>query len=290
MGKAIKSLFGGLDLTWLKVLLAAVVAGAFTAAMAIIPAFQYTSFHAISVTFEVWILFGILIIMNSKNNIDSALKCFVFFLISQPLVYLIQVPFSWQGWGLFRYYKYWFIWTVLCLPMGYIGYYMKQGKWWGYLILFPMIALTAFSYYIYFSDFLFYMPKYSLICLFCVCAMIVYPIAIFANKRIRAVGVAVSAVFIIALTVFELLNPPIYSADIMSNTDKHPFDDSCSAYLEDARYGEASIRYDKAIEDYILHVDFKKAGKTVLSLVQPDGEKTEYELSIKRDTYEVVPR
>ena len=82
MGKAIKSLFGGLDLTWLKVLLAAVVAGAFTAAMAIIPAFQYTSFHAISVTFEVWILFGILIIMNSKNNIDSALKCFVFFLIT----------------------------------------------------------------------------------------------------------------------------------------------------------------------------------------------------------------
>ena len=71
------------------------MAGVFTAAMAILPVFQNTSFSTIVVTFEVWILFGITIIMNSRSNLDSALKCFVFFLISQPLVYLLQVPFAW---------------------------------------------------------------------------------------------------------------------------------------------------------------------------------------------------
>ena len=136
--KLMQKLFGGIDLTWPKLILFAIIAGVLTAVIAIIPALLYTSFHAITATFEVWILFGILIILNSKSNLDSALKCFVFFLISQPLVYLIQVPFSWQGWGLFQYYRYWFIWTVLCLPMGYIGYYMKQDKWWGYLILLPL--------------------------------------------------------------------------------------------------------------------------------------------------------
>ena len=61
MTKAIKKLFGGIELTWPKLIIAALIAGIFTAAMAIIPALHYTSFHTITVTFEAWILFGILI-------------------------------------------------------------------------------------------------------------------------------------------------------------------------------------------------------------------------------------
>ena len=119
-----KKLFGGINLTWPRVIIGAVIAGVVTAVFAIVPIFLNTSFHTITATFEVWILFGIFIIMNSKSNLDSALKCFVFFLISQPLVYLIQVPFSSMGWGLFGYYGYWFIWTLLCFPMGFVGYYI----------------------------------------------------------------------------------------------------------------------------------------------------------------------
>ena len=120
MIKTLKKLFGGINLTWPKLIISAIVAGVLTAVIAMIPELHYTSFNAITVTLEVWILFGIIIIMNSKSNIDSALKCFVFFLISQPLVYLIQVPFSELGWGLFGYYRYWFIWTLLCLINVYI--------------------------------------------------------------------------------------------------------------------------------------------------------------------------
>lgn len=288
--KLIQKLFGGIDLTWPKLILFAIIAGVLTAVIAIIPALLYTSFHAITVTFEVWILFGILIILNSKSNLDSALKCFVFFLISQPLVYLIQVPFSWQGWGLFQYYRYWFIWTVLCLPMGYIGYYMKQDKWWGYLILLPMIALTAESYSTYFSDFQFYLPKYVLITLFCACAMILYPVLIFQNKKIRAAGAAIGTVIVIALTVICLVNPPVYSTEIMGNNEEHPFDDSYTVSLADAKYGDVSIYYDEALEDFMLHADFKRGGDTVLTMISPTGERTDYDLHIERDTYKVTKK
>lgn len=290
MTKAIKKLFGGINLTWPKLILAAVAAGIFTAVMALIPALHYTSFHTIAVTFEVWILFGILIIMNSKSNLDSALKCFVFFLISQPLVYLIQVPFSALGWALFGYYRFWFIWTLLCFPMGFIGYWMKKGKWWGYLILLPMIILTAESYMGYFSDFQFYMPRYILIVLFCACAMILYPAAIFENKKIKVAGVAISGAFIAALTIMCLLNPPIYSTDIMGNGENYRFDGTYTAYLADEKYGDVEIRYDDGFENYILHADFKRAGDTVLTLVSPAGEKTEYDLHIERDTYKLTKR
>ena len=290
MAKLMKKLFGGLNLTWPKLILSAVAAGAFTAVMAIVPALHNTSFIAITVTFEVWILFGILIIMNSRSNLDSALKCFVFFLISQPLVYLIQVPFSQLGWELFGYYPHWFLWTLLCLPMGFVGYYMKKGRWWGYLILLPMLALTAYSYLTYFSDLQFAAPRYLLIALFCACALILYPVAIFEDRRIKTVGAALGAVAVIALTALCLCNPPVYSTEIMGSSTEHPFDDSYTAYLADPKYGDVEIRYMDSVEDYMLHAELRKAGDTVLTLASPAGEKTEYDLHIERNTLKATKR
>ena len=290
MKNTIKKLFGGCNLTWPKLIIFAVIAGVFTAAMAIIPAVQYTSFHTITVSFEVWILFGILIIMNSRSNLDAALKCFVFFLISQPLVYLLQVPFSYQGWGLFGYYEYWFMWTLLCFPMGFIGYYMKKNKWWGYLILLPMIVLTAYSYLTYFSDYLFSRPRYILITLFCAAAMILYPVLIFDDKKIKIAGAAIGGVLVAALTVLCLLHPPVYSTEIMSNGEKYQFDDTYEVFLADSRYGDVEIIYLESIEDYMVHADFRRSGSTVLTMVSPTGETTEYDLHIERDTFDLTKK
>lgn len=288
--KTLRKLFGGIDLTWPKVIASAVIAGVITGVIAFLPVFQYTSFHAITVSMEVWILFGIILIMNSKSNVDSALKCFVFFLISQPLAYLVQVPYSALGWGIFGYYRYWFILTVLCLPMGYIGYYMKKGKWWGYLILLPMIILTAFSYSTYFADYLFCMPRYILICLFCACAMILYPVVIFEDRRIRTFGAAVGAALVMILTVIGLLRPPVYRAEILGNNEEHPFDDSYTVSLADEKYGSVKIIYMPEVEDYMVRAELRRMGSTVLMLVSPEGEKTEFDLSVKRDTYRITQR
>ena len=262
-----KKLFGGINLTWPRVIIGAVIAGVVTAVFAIVPIFLNTSFHTITATFEVWILFGIFIIMNSKSNLDSALKCFVFFLISQPLVYLIQVPFSSMGWGLFGYYGYWFIWTLLCFPMGFVGYYMKKDKWWGYLILLPMILLTGMSYMNYFSDCQFSFPRYILITLFCAAAMILYPVCIFRDKRIRITGAAIGAAAVVTLTVICLLNPPVYSTDILSSSEETPLDDTYTVAIEDSSYGDIKIVYMEEIE-----------------------ETREFGLTIERNTYEVTEK
>ena len=164
---------------------------------------------------------------------------------------------------------------------------MKKDKWWGYLILLPMIALTASSFLTYFSEFQFSMPRYILIVLFCACAMILYPVAIFRNKKIRVVGASIGAAAVVILTVFGLLHPPVYSTNFMGSNEEHTFDDSYTVYLTDKSYGDVSIRYEEAVDDYFIHVDFKRAGDTVLTMVSPTGEKTEYELHIERDTYEV---
>ena len=278
-----------INLTWKKLIIFSVVIGVYTALMAIFDCFKYTSFKSITVTFEVWIFFGIFIIMNSKSNKDAALKCFVFFLISQPLIYLLQVPFSWQHWGLFKYYKYWFGMTVLCIPMGYIGYYMKKDKWWGYLILFPMILLTAFEFMTYLSYFTFSYPKYILICIFCITVLIAYPLWIFKNKKIRIIGDLISITLIVIISIYVFMNPLHYKTDIMGNGEKYQFDDTYKVYLKDSKYGNVDVVYLEEIEGYMIRADFVKEGKTEIILEDPSGNKKIYKINIKRDTYELKP-
>ena len=147
-----------LNLTWPKLIIFAIIAGVYTAIMAMLEVAKDTSFSDIIATFEVWILFGILIIMHSKSKVDSALKCFVFFLISQPLVYLIQDVIN-HSHLFVTYYRYWFIWTVACLPMGFIGYLMKKDKWWGLLILIPILLLLSLTFGLYFCNYCLFFPK-----------------------------------------------------------------------------------------------------------------------------------
>ena len=285
----IKKIFGGINLTWTKLITFAVIVAVYTALMALIPALKDTSFHDIVVTFEVWILFGIIIIMNSKSAVDSALKCFIFFLISQPLIYLIQVPFNSLGFKIFIYYKYWFIWTVLTIPMGFIGYYMKKDKWWGILILTPILLLLgAGSYYTYLSEILFNFPYHFLTILFCLTTMILYPIYIFNNKRNKIIAFIISVLIIVLFTILAFANKKVYNATLLASgsIENVTFNENCNVYLE-KDLGEVYIRYEEGIEDYLIEGNFEKAGKTNLILVDENGNKTVFELNVENDTFEL---
>lgn len=287
-----KKLFGGLNLTWPKLILFAVLAGVYTAVMAILPITKDTSFADISISFEVWILFGILIITNSKTPVDSALKCFVFFLISQPLVYLIQVPFTSLGWGIFVYYKYWFIWTLFTLVMGYVGWYMRKEKWWGLLILGAMLVLLAYHYCGFLRETISFFPNHLLSAIFCAVTMIAYPLCIFEKKQLRTAGLIVSLVLLIGVTAFVFLNGrTAYETEPMVNGGSlgAVFDDTYTAELADPAYGTLEIRYVESIGDYVVHALFTKTGSTELILTAPDGTEQRFAIDIGRDTYDIQP-
>ena len=285
MGK-IKKLFGEIELTWKKLIIFAIIAGVYTAIMAMLPIAKDTSFSDLTVTFEVWILCGIFIIVNSKSAKDSAVKCFVFFLISQPLVYLIQDVINHSQ--LFStYYKYWFIWTIATIPMGFIGYYMKKDKWWGLLILTPILVLLGGELGRYISFTMFSFPRHLLTTIFCIVTLIIYPIVIFNNKKIKIVGALISSLIIIAIIILKFLNPPVYSTDILAEGEKYQFNDQYKVYLLDSKFGDLEIRYEDGIESWMVHAEFKHAGKTEFVLESPTGEKNKFDITIERDTYKI---
>ena len=287
-----KKLFGGINMTWKKVILFAILCGVYTGVMALIPATKDTSFRDISISFEWWILFAILIIVNSKTPLDSALKVFVFFLISQPLVYLVQVPFSPDGFGLFRYYPAWFEWTLLTFPMAFVGHYMKRDKWWGLLILAPMLLFLGFHYLGFFGEAVHFFPNHLLSALFCAVTLIVYPLCIFRDKRIRIAGLILSILILIAASVYGVLDQRshTYDTSLLSSGGEIcavDYDDSYKVYLEDPSFGDVHIGYEENIESYLVYASFKKTGDTVLVLEAPTGEKYYYDLSVERDSYTV---
>lgn len=283
-----KKLFGEIDLSWKKLIIWAVIAGVYTALMAMIPITKDTSFRDIAISFEVWILFGILIIMNSKSAADSAAKCFVFFLISQPLVYLVQDVVNKSN--LFdTYYRFWILWTIATIPMGFIGYYMKKDKWWGLLILGPMLLFLGAHYSGYLGETIFYFPFHLLSTLFCLVTLVIYPLCIFENKKIKTAGLIISLIIIVATTLIAVANNTTYNTTILVSDSEsgEVFDDSYRAYLEDDKFGEVNIEYDEGLEGYKVDAEFKRAGKTNLVIEDADGHKTIYEIDIKRNSYDI---
>ena len=217
--------------------------------------------------------------MNSEKPLDSALKCFIFFLISQPLIYLIQDVLN--GSKLFMtYYRNWVLWTVACLPMGFIGHYMKKDKWWGIIILLPMLALLFIHYYGFLSELFFTFPVNLISTLFCLITMIVLPIAIFDNKIGKYIGLAISVILVIVGSVIAFTKPYVYTTEIFANSEEHPVDGSYKAYLTDSKYGDVEIIMDPRLDDWVVKVSFKKTGKTQLVLEDKDGKETRYDIDI----------
>jgi hypothetical protein len=266
----------------------AILAGVYTAVMAMMPWTINTSFIDITVTFEVWIFFGIFIIMNSKSNVDSMLKCFVFFLISQPLVYLIQILFGSAGWNLFGYYRYWFMWTIACLPMGFIGYYLKKDKWWTFIILAPMLLLTAYSAYGYGTKALYWMPYHLLSALFCLAALLIYP-GVIENKKSKCVAYVISLLIICGVGFLLFQKPFEYKTTIgVSDSEEFgSFDDNYKVSLEDNKYGDVWIEYDQGLEAYLINVTFKHGGKTKFILEDPEGNKRTFDLDIRYTAFDI---
>ena len=284
-----RKLFGGLNITWPKLIFFAIVAGVYTGVMAVLPAARSTSFADITMTFEVWILFGILIIVNSKSPVDSALKCFVFFLISQPLVYLIQVPFNRMGWELFKYYPQWFVWTLCTIPMGFVGYYMKKDKWWGIFILTPMLLFLGYHYAMFLKEMRSFFPNHLLSTVFCFVTLLLYALYIFKDKKVRNAQLVIAVLIIIAMTFLGVSGKNTYNTTILvsGGTSGTVFDDTYKVSLEDESFGKVYIVYEQNIEDYMVNADFSKTGKTKLILESPSGEQYIYDIDVLEDSYHI---
>ncbi|WP_270599590.1 hypothetical protein [Faecalicoccus pleomorphus] len=106
----------------------AILSGIITGVLAQTSFLADTIFTDITVTYEWWVLFAMLIIVNQKHWIQAALKVLGFFLISQTLVFVVE-------WLLVKefYFSYWYrwieivLWTAPDALLVWLGYINQEG-------------------------------------------------------------------------------------------------------------------------------------------------------------------
>ena len=225
----IYKLYGGINMTWPKVLLLAVGSAVITAIFLLVPIFKNTSFERMGVFYEAWVFLAIFIMANCKKPLECALKVFVFFLVSQPLIYLIEVPFVEMGWGLFGYYRFWFILTLLTFPAAFFGWFINKKNWLSVVILSPIfVALSAIAFGA-FQETAKHFPNQILTGILCILHMVIYCIAFFPDAAKKIVGgVIIASTFIVAFIfrqpssiemVTALPGSPSFSDDAVIKVD-----------------------------------------------------------------------
>ena len=148
--KKLSAAFGTLPMTWPVVCAFAAIIGIYVGVINQIPILYDTSFRDIAGTYEWWVLFALLIVSNCKNAKEAGLKCLVFFLISQPVIFLVELPSIGLDTVLYYYTKIWLPITLLTLPGGAIAFYAKKQNALGAVVLSignTVVALLGVSYF-----------------------------------------------------------------------------------------------------------------------------------------------
>ena len=270
----LRKVFGGMKMTWPRLILFAVISGVITGLIALfVP--EGNSIRQIAVTFEAWIVLAIVVIVNCDNPLDAACKTFVYFLISQPLVYLVQVPFNSMGFGLFRfYYPYWFWWTVATFPGAFIAWYIKRDNIPGAMILSVALSALIFLGSGYLRQTITKFPAFLLATLFCYGMVLVLILAILHKKPARLAAVVISLI-VLGATLFIVFRNGVHTAYSLSfglDAGKYPVTEEWTAQLEEPDNGTVTLHVgDGVISSYcqVEIIDIDKPADIILT--DPEG-------------------
>lgn len=281
-----KKLFGEINLTWKKLIIFSILAGIYTAVMAILPITKDTSFRDIAIQLEAWILFGIIIVCNSKSPKDSALKCFIFFLISQPLIYLLQVPFSSQGWHIFSYYGYWFKWTIACLPMGFVGYYIKKNNILSLIIILPALFLLTILGLGYLNQAINNFPHHLLSFIFCFALIIVIILNLFYKTKLR---IAAFSLIIISVIAYSLIRSGIFDSkfEVVKSLDSYNLSGELqiTAFIA-TKHGDVNLI--KLDDSYNVKLNGIKGGNYTFEITDDQNKTILFEYYFDKKKNEVI--
>ncbi len=203
-----KKLYGNLKMSWLTVILFAAAAGVYTGIVMMIDALAGTSFQDIGTFYEWWVIFAVIVVVNCNKSWEAALKCFLFFLVSQPLIYAVQILFGrFTASMAWLYYRItWLPVTFLTLPGGFIAYYCKKQNLLGAVILGLGNTMQAVMGVSYFCKVFTSFPNHLLSGIVCFASIFIMSFYIQKKKKYRLVSILLAFVLTAVIAVFAILS------------------------------------------------------------------------------------
>lgn len=260
----LRKYFGNYDMTWRKVIVFALLTAVVTAVLNIIPFLENTSFQDIAISFECWFLFAIFIIVNCDKWWEASLKCFVFFLISQPLIYLIEVPFNSLGWALFGYYKRWAIITFLTIPGAAIGFLVKKKNWLSVAVLSVATGFLAYMSVYYFISVITDFPHHLISSFFCLILAVFFVFILLDAKKHRTAALSFIAA-VMLVTAITSARGLVWETTLPDGNWEYTVSD-------------ASVVYVKITDGNKVRVSARHAGSTEICFINENGDEQIYEV------------
>ena len=257
---SLKKIFGSFSMTWRRVLLLALLCALCTAGLKIIPALNDTSLQDIAVYPECWLMLAVFIVVNCEKRLEAACKCFVFFLVSQPLIYLFQVPFNPLGWDIFMYYPRWFLATLLTFPAALAAFELKKPSVFSFLMLLAAELYLGLQTAEYVCMCVERLPHHLLSILFCLAAAVCLALR-FAGGKKRCLACLLSMAAA-ALVLIAVRAPGQYGSAVLELSPG-----SWQYALEDEELVELQLQ-----EDGSYLIVGKKNGSTLLEFTDPQGQ------------------
>lgn len=204
--KKISAAFGGLPMTWPIVCGFAVIIGVYVGIINQIPILHDTSFQDIAVTLEWWVLFAVLIVSNCKSAWEAGLKCLVFFLISQPVIFLVELPTIGLDKALYYYTGIWLPISLLTLPGGAIAFLAKRQNVLGAAILGVGNTIVALMGVSYFQQILKVFPRHLLTVASCAAIVAVTILGMQKKRRTRLLSAAITVLLTAVIAAWTVMN------------------------------------------------------------------------------------
>lgn len=204
--KKISAALGGLPMTWPIVCGFAVIIGVYVGIINQIPILHDTSFQDIAVTLEWWVLFAVLIVSNCKSAWEAGLKCLVFFLISQPVIFLVELPTIGLDKALYYYTGIWLPISLLTLPGGAIAFLAKRQNVLGAAILGVGNTIVALMGVSYFQQILKVFPRHLLTVASCAAIVAVTILGMQKKRRTRLLSAAITVLLTAVIAAWTVMN------------------------------------------------------------------------------------
>ena len=283
----LRKMFGGIRMTWRTLILFAILSGIVTGLIALLVP-DGNSLRQIAVTFEAWIVLAILVVVNCEKPMEAACKTFVYFLISQPLVYLVQVPFNSMGFGLFQYYyPYWFYWTLATFPGAFLAWHIRRDDGIAAVILSVALAMLVLLGTGYLRDLIRQPPKFLLSTLFCYVSVPLLILCILhkRNPRLIASGIAVLALAVCLFLQFRAgSDANAYGTSFGLDSTVYPVTSEWKVRLADPENGTASLFVGDDVVGSSVTVSIHDPNRSAdVILTDPEGNDHLFPAEVIRD-------
>lgn len=194
-----------------------------------------------------------------------------------------------MGFELFKYYRYWFMWTLACLPMGFIGYYIKKKNIISMIILLPILLILAYMGLGYFSSMINNFPHHLLSFIACFLIIILVVLNLFDKTKLKIITLSIVTICTIVFIILKggITNEVYETYRTLDDYEINFVGKIKISYFSGTSQGNVEV-ITSTDEIHSIKINGRKNGKYNFSVIDEAEKEYSFEYYYDKDTESII--